>query len=158
MVNATLLFGVLLILTLAAIAWVDWRRMIIPDRLNLALAGAGLLFQAWASPGRVWLHALTGTGLFVAFWLVRRIHRRATGRVGLGLGDVKMAGAAGIWLSPPSLPGFVFCASVAGLAFALGRRLLGQGDQHGGREPFGPFLAIGLLLAWTGEQLLGQLP
>lgn len=150
--GAPVIFGVLLIAILGAIAWSDLRRMIVPDRLNLALAATGLAYQLFAAPAAPWLHAATGAVALAAFWLVRRVHAAATGRIGLGLGDVKMAGAAAIWISPWNLPLFVFVASAAALAVATGRHLLYRRLSADTRQPFAPFLGAGLLVTWLAEQ------
>jgi prepilin signal peptidase PulO-like enzyme (type II secretory pathway) len=147
-----LLFGITLTIILGGIVWVDSRKMIIPDVLNGALAGTGLAYQVLASPGAIWFHVATGLAAAAVFWLIRRIHASSTGRVGLGLGDVKMAGASAIWLSPWNLPLFVFVASVSALIFAAGRHLLRKDLSASLRQPFGPFLSAGLLLTWLGEQ------
>jgi prepilin signal peptidase PulO-like enzyme (type II secretory pathway) len=147
-----LIFGIVLVAILSAISWIDIRRMMVPDTLNLALAAAGLAFQSLASPAPLWLHTATGAAMLATFWLVRHMHAAATGRIGLGLGDVKMAGAAGIWISPWSLPLFVFAASSAALAFMAGRHVLHQRIAADTRQPFGPFLSAGLLLTWLAEQ------
>lgn len=149
--DAPVIFAVLLVAILGAIAWTDLQRMIVPDTLNLALAAAGLAYQHFASPAAPWQHAATGAAVLAAFWAVRRLHAAATGRIGLGLGDVKMAGAAAIWISPWNLPLFVFVASSAALAFATGRHLLHRRLSADTRLPFGPFLAAGLLLTWLAE-------
>jgi hypothetical protein len=42
-------------------------------------------------------------------------------------------------------------ASSFGLAFAVGRHML-NGQPTGARQPFGPFLAAGVLLTWIAER------
>ena len=108
-------FGVLLAVVLGAIAWIDMRRMIVPDALNLLLAAGGVAYQWMASPATLWVQVLSAAGVFAAFWLIRRVHAAVTGRIGLGLGDVKMAGTSAIWISPRNQPLFVFVASLLGL-------------------------------------------
>lgn len=150
-------FGVVLAVVLGAIAWIDIRRMIIPDALNVLLAAGGVAYQWMASPATLWVQVVSGAGMFAAFWLIRRVHAAATGRIGLGLGDVKMAGASAIWISPWNLPLFVFLASFCGLAFALCRHLMNDRLSATKRQPFGPFLAAGLFLTWIGEQQIPYL-
>jgi leader peptidase (prepilin peptidase)/N-methyltransferase len=151
--TAIIVFGIVLAALLGAIAWIDSHRLIIPDALNLGLAAAGLAYQAQVSTAFLWINAATGAAIFSALWLIRRAHSNATGRIGLGLGDVKMAGACAVWLNPWNLPAFIFIASFSALVFALGRRMPPQnGPSIETRYPFGPFLATGLLLTWLGEQ------
>lgn len=150
--GATSSFGLVLMAILSTIAWIDWHRLVIPNALNLALAASGCLFQMWIFPSGIWIHAGISAGVFAAFWLVRHAHETATGRVGLGLGDVKMAGAAAIWIDPWNLPLFVFAASSIALAAVLTRELALGGGAMRQRQAFGPFLAAALAMIWTGEQ------
>ncbi|WP_275786995.1 prepilin peptidase [Pararhizobium gei] len=138
-----------LALQLAVIAVIDARTFIIPDRCNILLALSGLLFQgALGSFDPVW----TGIGVLVfagCFAGVRAAHFHISGRIGLGMGDVKLAAAAACWIGLDSFPTFLAASSLAALAFALIRRwsLVATGAPDD-KIPFGPFLASGLMLAW----------
>lgn len=138
----TILFATLLVATLIAIAWIDMREQRIPDRLNLLLAALGVLHVLWATPDRTLVALLTGMALFALFWSVREVHLRLTGRIGLGLGDVKFAGAAGIWLEAWQLPLFMLTSAGGALVFVAG---LGLAGRFRSRLPFGPFLCIGVI-------------
>lgn len=151
------LFGLILTVILSAIVWIDFQKLIIPDALNFALAATGLAYQLVVSPELFWTQLVTGIAVLAVFWLIRRIHAAVTGRIGLGLGDVKMAGASAIWLNPWNLPVFVFAASVSALILTVCRRLLRKDFSANTRQPFGPFLSAGLLLTWLGEQYFSTL-
>ena len=73
-----------------------------------------------------------------------------TGRVGLGLGDVRMAGAGALWLPPVLLPAMMFGASVTCLVYAGIRSLAGSGA--GERMAFGPFIALAIMGLWLMER------
>jgi leader peptidase (prepilin peptidase) / N-methyltransferase len=146
------LFGIVLTVILAAIVWIDFQKLIIPDALNFALAATGIAYQSVVSPELLWVQLAAGIAVLAVFWLIRRIHTAATGRIGLGLGDVKMAGASAIWLSPWNLPAFVFAASISALVLTVGRHFLRKDLSADTRQPFGPFLSAGLLLIWFCEQ------
>ena len=137
-VTMPILFGLL-----AAIAWVDARTQRIPDALNLALGATGLAAAALADltalPGQITL----AIALAALFWSVRASHARLTGRIGLGLGDVKFAGAAGCWLAVEQVPLFLLVSAGTALLFALLLALAGRARQ---RVPFGPFLCLGVIL------------
>ncbi|TIX25156.1 prepilin peptidase, partial [Mesorhizobium sp.] len=77
-----------LAIALAAISIADFRRQIIPDRLNLALAGIGLAYQMATDLDGLPVRLLFVAATFAAAWLIRRGHFLMTGRIGLGLGDV----------------------------------------------------------------------
>jgi leader peptidase (prepilin peptidase) / N-methyltransferase len=140
-------FTILLACLLSAISYVDFRQMRAPDWLNALLLLSGLAFWLVTTPGSLPSQILAGTGMAAALWFIRIAHARRTGRIGLGLGDVKMAGAGAVWINPMLLPFFVFSASASGLAYALCTGKTGQ-DQ---RLPFAPFLAVGLFSCWITE-------
>jgi leader peptidase (prepilin peptidase) / N-methyltransferase len=143
-------FTVLLILTLGAISVVDMKEMRIPDMLNGMLLAGGISFWILRSSSDLGLQAFSALALASALWLIRYGHSKVSGEIGLGLGDVKMAGAGAVWISPLSLPMFLFVASASGLAYAVLRR---AGDRQE-RMPFAPFLSFGLLSCWIAEYYL----
>ena len=131
-------------LTLPA-SLIDLRRRIIPDALTLALLALGLGLAGWRD-------GMTGIGVglveaglaYGLFWGLRALHARASGRIGLGLGDVKFIAAAAAWTGLAGLPVLILVASLSALA-AVG--LMALAGRTIGREtalPFGPFLALGL--------------
>ena len=146
------LFGVTLLALVAAIAVVDWRHQIIPDELNALLALSGLARQWLAADGAPVAALLSGAAAFLALWAFSAGFRRVRGLVGLGFGDVKMAGAAAIWVSPWNLPLLLLAACIAAFAFAALAVLGGRRFGRLTRIPFGPFIGIGLVITWTLEQ------
>ena len=152
MTTVDIVFGTALLAMLAAIAVIDVRTMAIPDWLNIGLAGSGLGYQAVASKAFP-LGALAFAILvFASFWLVRYGYQRLRGVVGLGYGDVKMAGASALWFSPWNLPLFLMASSVSALVFVLAAQARGGGFQVSAKIPFGPFLGVGLAMTWLLER------
>lgn len=143
-------FTVLLLSVLLAITYVDFKEMRIPDWLSALLLFCGLAFWLVTARGSLPSQVLGGIGMAAVLFLIRLGHLRLTGQIGLGLGDVKMAGAGAVWINPLLLPLFVFSASAGGLAYAL---LLAKTDK-GERLPFAPFLAVGLFSCWMTEHYL----
>jgi leader peptidase (prepilin peptidase) / N-methyltransferase len=149
-------FGVGLAELMLAIAVIDWRHFIIPDRLNAAAFALGLVLMWWQDPqdplGALATALARGAVLAAAFWALRFCYQRIRGREGLGLGDVKLAGVAGVWLGWPMLPLVVELAAVAALTF-YGLRQVIQRESWSAtsRLPFGVFLAIALWLTWLFE-------
>ena len=144
-----------LAVVLGAIAIADFRRQIIPDGLNLALAGIGLSYQLAADADGLPVHLLFAATTFAAAWLLRRGHFLMTGRIGLGLGDVKMLAAAACWISPLLLPVLLFIASASALLFVGGQVVATGPAAARARVAFGPFIAIGLGSSWVLEQFAG---
>lgn len=148
----SLLFGLLCLLC-AALAWIDIRHGIIPDWLNLAIAGLGLIKTLMMGDPSAVLQAIgEGVAVGALFWLLRRLYFAYRKVQGLGLGDVKFLAAAGIWVGVAGLPMLLLAATLAalvcaGIVHAAGRSLTIQTSM-----PFGPFLAAGLLLTFGFQQ------
>lgn len=152
------LFGGALALLMLAIAVADHRHFIIPDRLSGGAFAVGLLHAATASPQSpledAWISLWRGILSAGALLLLRFAYYRLRRREGIGLGDVKLAGVAGAWLS---LPTFVVAVEIAALA-ALGTYLLQQ-KMHSralranARLPFGLFFAPAIWLGWLFETI-----
>jgi leader peptidase (prepilin peptidase)/N-methyltransferase len=146
---------------LIALARIDLDTQLLPDRLTLPLGFLGLLFSAAAlvtpvfvlgpgpampSPLGSVLGAALGYGvLFLAAWG----YYLATGREGLGGGDLKLLGAMGAWIGPVAVPLALFLAAVLGSLVGGVLILLRGGSRHLA-IPFGPFLAAGgwVLFFW----------
>jgi leader peptidase (prepilin peptidase)/N-methyltransferase len=146
-----------------AIAAVDARRFIIPDELTAAALALGLADAAIRRPDGIGealaLAALRGAIVAAAFFGLWALYRRLRGREGIGLGDVKLAAVAGVWLDWPSIPVAVEIAALAALAVCLMRWLaLGRAINATTRLPFGAFLAPAIWIAWLGETMLPQIP
>jgi leader peptidase (prepilin peptidase) / N-methyltransferase len=149
---ADVAFGVALLALVAAIAAVDWRRQIIPDELNLLLALFGLAYRWVDGNGFPAAALLSGIAASCALWAFSVGFQRIRGIVGLGLGDVKMAGAAAIWISPWNLPILLFSACLSALAVAALTALAGTRIGRVTRLPFGPFIGLGLVITWAIER------
>lgn len=135
----------------AAIARTDLARHRIPDVLNglAAASGAVLLVLPgdWGSYGRAWLAAAAVTAVLLVLALI--------GPSGLGMGDVKLGPALGLYLGflgwESVLLG-VAAGFVLGAVAALGVLLMAAvrrhplGDAARRALPFGPFLLLGTLV------------
>jgi leader peptidase (prepilin peptidase) / N-methyltransferase len=139
---------VALAVLLACISFVDVREQRIPDILNAALLIVGLAAsQALVRHSIVW--GLTSVIIcFSVFLAVRVIYAQVRSRQGLGLGDVKFAGAAGAWIGIEGLPTMVLVASVLALLTVAIASSSGRPIASDSRLPFGPFLSIGLVAVW----------
>jgi len=145
--------GAVLAGLMLAIAVIDHRRMIIPDELNALAFIAGLIAVgagAEALPATAILQALVRASLmFVLFFGFRAGYRALRGLDGMGLGDVKLAAVAGVWLDWASLPLVVEIAALSALTAALLVRLRGDGFDPKARLPFGAFFAPAIWICWA---------
>ena len=140
-------FALLCLLT-AVLAWIDIRDGIIPDWLNLTIAGVGLLRALIVDGPLAGSNAVCeGAAIGAIFWLLRRLYFAFRKIQGLGLGDVKFLAAAGIWVGVAGLPVLLLVAALTALACAAVMQLTGRQLTAQTSMSFGPFLAIGLLIS-----------
>jgi leader peptidase (prepilin peptidase)/N-methyltransferase len=156
-----LLGGALGLLMLGVVA-ADARRFVIPNALSGGAFALGVIHGFVASPDAGFEGALTAlsraalaAGLLL---LVRLAYRWLRGREGLGLGDVKLAGVAGAWLSLPMLPITIEIAAIAALAAYLFRqRKRTRVLRPAARVPFGAYFAPAIWLGWVVDTMLPYL-
>ena len=147
------LAGLYLVTVLAAICAIDARYGIIPDSLVATLAVGGLL-QTWLT-GQVGLseRVFEAVAMLTAAALFRASYRWIRGFDGLGLGDVKFAAAAALWIGIQSVPVLLLMAVASAAVSLLIMRAEGH-DMHGQQAiSFGPHLAVGLWLTWVAGSL-----
>jgi leader peptidase (prepilin peptidase) / N-methyltransferase len=143
-------FSLVLILLVVPIALIDLEHRIIPNKLTglgavLALA-IGLALDPSGEPGRLIAAAAAG-----GFFLLAALAYPG----GMGMGDVKLAAVMGLFLGAGVAPALLI-ALVAGVA--VGAVVIARKGARDGRKtavPFGPFLALGALVAvFAGTQLV----
>ena len=143
----------LLCLLSGTLAWIDIRHGIIPDWLNLAIAGLGLYTALMiAGPWAGVEAACEGAAIGAIFWLLRRLYFIFRKVQGLGLGDVKFLAAAGIWIGLAGIPMLLLVATLSALLCAGVMQLAGRQLSARTSLSFGPFLAIGLLFTLVLQQ------
>lgn len=137
----------LLCLLLGLLAWIDLRAGIIPDWLNLAIALIGLIDAILAGGWLAGLAAgIEGAAVGLLVWLLRHLYFKTRNVQGLGLGDVKFLAAAGIWTGIAGLPMLLLVAAGTALISVGALQWAGRPMRRQMAIPFGPFLAIGLLV------------
>jgi leader peptidase (prepilin peptidase) / N-methyltransferase len=147
------LLGAGLGLLMVAIAVVDARRFIIPNELVIAVLALGFVHASVDETDGI-LRALAaatlrGAVLGLLFLSLRELYFRWRGREGLGLGDVKLAAAAGVWLDWPAMPIAIEIAALGALGLYVLGHALGRRRIHAAtRLPFGLFLAPAVWIAW----------
>jgi leader peptidase (prepilin peptidase) / N-methyltransferase len=152
MVVVIVFFGLVCLLS-AVLAWIDIRYGIIPDWLNLTIAGLGLSKAMIVGGPLAGLEAACeGAVIGAVFWLLRRLYFAFRDTQGLGLGDVKFLAAAGLWVGVAGLPMLLLVAALTALACAGVMQLAGRQLTRQTSMSFGPFLAIGLLVTLGLQQ------
>jgi leader peptidase (prepilin peptidase) / N-methyltransferase len=136
-----------------AIAVVDYRKMIIPDELNASALVVGLgaagLNSSGAPFGPIQEAVVRAAAMFAVFFAFRSLYRRLRGVEGMGLGDVKLAAAAGAWLDWPLLPLAVDFAALAALAVVVLASLQGRKPALTAKVAFGVYFAPSIWVCWA---------
>lgn len=109
------------IILLIALSVIDLKHWILPDELNFALGVTGVAFHLltayrFLALQEMALGAALGAGML---YIIRFFSNRHYGRDTLGLGDVKLMGAAGIWLGIEGVLQAVTVGALAGLIHGL---------------------------------------
>ena len=134
---------------LIALAGIDYDHKLLPNKIVYPLAAYGLIATLLVDRDDLFEHVLAGAGAF-AFLLAAVI---AYPR-GMGMGDVKLAGAMGLFLGLSVIPALL----VAFLSGSLVGLVILAREGAAGRKkaiPFGVFLALGGLVGvLAGPELI----
>jgi leader peptidase (prepilin peptidase)/N-methyltransferase len=140
---------------LVALTWIDLRTQRLPREITYtaivlgypALAVAALVLD---EPERIWMAAL---GAVIALALIGGIYLASNAHygkgAGFGFGDVILSPLLGLylgWLNPGIVPVGLFFGFLIGAIVAIPLLLVGRGDRQTAL-PFGPFLALGTIVA-----------
>jgi len=141
--NLTLLQYLLLVPMLLSVFVIDKRLTIIPNRLNLTMFEIGLVvcfingIMNFNAALYSLLGAFAGAGIFLLISLVGGL---IAGREAMGMGDVKLMGALGLYF------GLINTIAISVLAFLIGAIIsiviLILKKTEDGYMPFGPFIVI----------------
>jgi leader peptidase (prepilin peptidase) / N-methyltransferase len=161
---------------LLLITFIDLDHRFIPDEISLPGIIVGLaasFLPGWTVPPTDALFGvLLGGGIL---WAVAWGYERMTGVEGMGFGDVKLLAMIGAFLGWQAIPGVLVVASIAGSIAGIAV-MLSRGASRAGRRvvkrfgvralpvfaqraarrtaiPFGPFLALGAVLALYHPEL-----
>ena len=127
---------------LVAVAAIDLDHKIIPNKILLPATVWGVVSALLVRLGDLPELAAWGAGAFL-FLLIAALAYPA----GMGMGDVKLAGVMGLYLGSSVLPALLV-AFLSGTAVGVGimaRHGIAAGRKKG--LPFGPFLALGGIVA-----------
>ena len=135
--------GLLLVTALVPITLIDLEHRLIPNRITAAAAVAAVVAILAFDPGFIVEAAVAAAAAGGCFLLVAIISPR-----GMGMGDVKLVAMLGLYLGRAIAPA-IFIALVAGVV--IGAAVIARVGMTEGRKtavPFGPFLALGGLIAF----------
>lgn len=142
---------------LITLAILDHRHFWLPDALTLPLAFLGFTLAMWVTPVTI-ADRVIGAGLaYGGLMLIALSYRKLRDRVGMGGGDPKLLGALGAWFGWQTLPLVLLFASLAALAAAAVNAARGADISPSTQMPFGTYMAIAALPAWTASRMLGMI-
>ncbi len=136
------LLGLVLLGALVPVTLSDLERRIIPNKITLPAALLAVAIGLATKPGGVpeqLIAAVAAGGFLLVFALIHP--------AGMGMGDVKLAAVLGLYLGRyvgAAMAVAVIGAALAGIA-VIGREGISKGRKTG--LPFGPFLALGAVVA-----------
>lgn len=136
---------VLLALLLTAIAEIDFHHGIVPDQLVLAGGLVALSIQGMIAPQLISDFLIAAITSLVILLLIREASIRFFGRVGLGMGDVKLIAMITLFIGWHSLWAFYLASVIGGVVGIMGI-MAGKWDRST-RLAFAPFIALGV--GWT---------
>lgn len=147
--NIELIKYMILTPMLLSVFVIDYRLQIIPNRLNLTMAEIGIIIAFIYGMSNVaitidmLLGMIAGAGIFLAITLIGGL---IYGKEAMGLGDVKLMGALGLYFGLSNI------IAIAVMSFLIGAILgvfliitkIKKSDEY---IPFGPFIVIATFIA-----------
>ena len=133
--------------------FIDLEHKVVFDRFQLILLGLGIV-SIFFDKSCVWYsHLIGGVIGFGVFYLVAFFFEKITGRDGLGGGDIKLAGTAGLLLGWERLLLSLLVATIPAAIVMLIKKRGKEGEEK--EFPFAPFLVVGFTVALLfGTQII----
>lgn len=128
------------IAVMVAVAFIDYDHMIIPTRIVLPAALLGIVAAIALDPKKWWLYLAGSAGAAAFLFVLALVWPGA-----MGAGDIRLALLMGAVLGKYVIVAMFFAFVFGGVAggFLLATKRRGRKDQ----VPFGPYLALGSVLA-----------
>jgi leader peptidase (prepilin peptidase) / N-methyltransferase len=123
--------------SLIALAGIDLDHKLLPNKIVYPMAAYGLAATAVVDTGDLVEHLIAGAGGFLFLFVAVLAYPR-----GMGMGDVKLAGAMGLYLGLSIVPAMLV-AFLTGTLVGLGIMAREGVQARKKAVPFGVFLALG---------------
>ena len=131
--------------------FIDLEHKLIFDRFVIILAALGIVWMFFDTDFVWYSHLIGGVAGFAAFWLIGYLFYKLRGIEGLGGGDVKLVGAAGLLLGWERMLLSVLIASIlASIVLIFATKIAqkrGNDDADSREYPFAPFLTLGFTVS-----------
>ena len=135
-------FSILFGWSLIALAMIDARIRLLPDKIIFPMLWLGLLIQTIPDPANIGLErAVWGTAAgYLLLWVPAQLFQLLRNVEAVGHGDFKLMALIGAWMGPDSLLWTLLAGSTAAVIYYLAR----GGSRHT-EFPFGPWLIAAAL-------------
>lgn len=156
--------AVFFVFALVALTGIDFKTQLLPDVITIPLMWAGIIISFWQvyiPLETAVIGALVG---YLSLWLVATLFSLLFKKEGMGLGDAKLLAAIFTWVHIQYFPLVLIIACLVGIVVTVILRFASQRQMRDNPLPFGPYLALGGLLAllhgkdlvaWYTQFLLG---
>jgi leader peptidase (prepilin peptidase)/N-methyltransferase len=152
--SAAMIAALLLAWALVALTFIDLDTQLLPDDITLPLLWMGLLVNTAGTFTDLRSAVLGAAAGYLLLWCVYWGFRLLTGKEGMGFGDFKLLAAIGAWFGWQVIPLVVLVSAGAGAVIG-GLAIAFSGKGRDVRIPFGPYLAVGGLVAlFAGRALV----
>jgi leader peptidase (prepilin peptidase) / N-methyltransferase len=155
--SARLLVDWALAATLIAVTFIDIDHQIIPNSITFPGIALGLLLSVAAPEvGVDWRDALLGVVVIGgSLWGLSAGYELFSGKIGLGMGDVKLVAMLASFLGLEDALGVLIVGSLVGIVYGVAILAWVNGNR-GTRIPFGPALALAGLVFLFQPNLLDR--
>lgn len=147
-------FALIMLWSLLVLTFIDFETFLLPDSITQPLLWLGLLINSQGVFVSLESAVIGAAAGYLSLWLVYHLFRLLTGKEGMGFGDFKLLAALGAWLGWTLLPLIIVASSLVGAVVGIGL-ILFAGHQRAKPIPFGPYLAMGGVIAlFWGQDLV----
>jgi len=146
---AEIALGASFVTTLAAVTVTDLEHRIIPNKILLFSGLVGVVIVVAGLPDSIAERAIAAGSAFGLLFAVALAYPR-----GMGMGDVKLAAVMGLYLGRAVAPALII-GFAAGALVGVGLIMRHGAEARKRAVPFGPFLALGGLIAlFAGDEMV----
>ena len=146
---------IIFVYLLIVVTFIDLQQMIIPDILVLLLILTGITNLFNNGNAIEWKEPIVGLFLYGGFlYLIGEAGKLILNKDAMGLGDVKLGAAVGLFLGWKMSLVSLFLAFVSGSVIGISGMAMGS-ITRGQQIPFGPYIALGTVMTlFFGESIL----
>jgi len=139
---------------LCSLSFFDFKALRLPNILTALVLCLGIAYNIYIDKNlSVPLTSfLISSALLI---IISLTYYKLRGRLGLGMGDIKLFAAGAVWLSPYQLPFVLLISSLTAILYFLISFERVNAAAINQKIPYGPFLAIAIWSVWlSGDYLI----